>query len=253
MSNIKKFRIVKWKKKPFLQAKNISKSFDERPVLQNINFSVYPGEIFGVLGPNGAGKSVTFQILIGTLKASGGEVWVSGKNISEVPIHDRAKKFRMGYIPQNESIWRGLSCMENLLAASEICIRDKKLQESTVEQLLTEFSLNDVRNVKASNLSGGQRRKVVIARALINNPRIIIMDEPYSQIDPRNIEIIKDIIFRLRQKGIAIILSDHSVGNVLSCADRCIIISDGQILTSGTPEACVRDKKARSIYFGQNF
>jgi len=253
MTNIKKFRIVKWKKKPVLQAKNISKSFDERPVLQNINFSVYPGEIFGVLGPNGAGKSVTFQILIGTLKASGGEVWVSGKNISDIPIHERAKKFRMGYIPQNESIWRGISCMDNLMAAAQINIRDKKLQESTVEQLLTEFSLNDVRNVKASNLSGGQRRKVVIARALINNPRIIIMDEPYSQIDPRNIEIIKDIIFRLRQKGIAIIISDHSVSNVLSCADSCIIISDGEILSSGTPEACVRDKKARSIYFGENF
>jgi len=143
--------------------------------------------------------------------------------------------------------------MENLLAAAQISIKDEKLQQSTVQQLLNEFSLNDVKNVKASNLSGGQRRKVVIARALINNPRVIIMDEPYSQIDPRNIEIIKDIIFKLRLKGISVIISDHSVVNVLSCADRCIIISDGEILTSGTPEACVRDKRARSIYFGQNF
>ena len=253
MSNIKKFRIVKWKKKPVLQAKNISKSFDGRPVLQNVSLSLFPGEILSYLGPNGAGKSVTFQILIGSLKPDDGELWVSGKRISEIPIHERAKKFRMGYIPQNDSIWRGLTTRENLMAAAQISIRDKKVQEATVEQLLSEFELNDVANVKSINCSGGQRRKICIARSLVNKPNILIMDEPFSALAPNMITVIKNIILRLQKNGISILLSDHSTHNVLSISDNVVLISNGEILKYGKPADVTRDRRSIEVYFGDSF
>tara|TARA_B100000686_G_C16637495_1_gene888132 strand:- start:34 stop:798 length:765 start_codon:yes stop_codon:yes gene_type:complete len=253
MNKIKKFRIVKFKSKPLLRAKDISKSFDDRIVLQNLNFSISPGEIFGLLGPNGAGKSVTFQILIGITKADHGEVLVSGSRVNELPIHERTLKYKIGYIPQNESVFRGLSAEDNLRSICEISIKNKEIIENTVTNLLSDFSLTDVRKVAAKNLSGGQRKKLVIARALINKPRILIMDEPFSAIDPINIEVIKKIIVNLQNRGISILVSDHSFQNVISCSDRVAIISDGQIIASGTPKQIISDEQARKVYFGESF
>jgi len=250
----KKFRIISFKNsKPVLSAKNISKTIDDRPILQNLNFSINPSEIVGLLGPNGAGKSVTFKIILGIMRADKGDVSISGTRINNLPVHQRASQFKIGYIPQNESIFSGLTCEENLKAIAEIVIKDSDQRKKIVENLLTEFSLIDVRNVLAKNLSGGQKKKLIIARALINKPKILLMDEVFSAIDPITIEVIKDIIVNLQRRGISILITDHAFDNVLQISDKVFIISDGQIVSSGKPQEIVKDQRARKIYFGDNY
>ena len=253
MNNPKKYRILKFKSKPILTVKNLSKSIDKRVILRKIDFNINVGEIFGLLGPNGAGKSVTFNVLLGIMKAGHGDVFVNGTNISDLPIHERCKKFKIGYIPQNDCVFRGLNVIDNLKAIAEISIKDKKQQNNVIEKLISEFSLSHLKNVNADNLSGGERKKLVIARALINNPRILLMDEPYGAVDPINLEVIKNIIVNLQKRGVSVLLTDHNAQNVLSIVDRCSIISEGQIVTSGTPRQIVNDNKARQLYFGENF
>ena len=253
MSSVKKFRILKFKSKPILTVKGISKSIDKRVILRKIDFEINKGEIFGLLGPNGAGKSVTFNVLLGIMKADHGNVFVEGTRITNFAIHERAKKFRIGYIPQNDSVFKGLSCINNLKAIAEITIKDRVKQESVVEELLSEFNLSHLRNVIANNLSGGERKKLVIARALVNNPKILLMDEPYGAVDPINIDMIKKIIIDLQKKGVSVLITDHSAQNVLSIVDRCSIISGGEIITSGKPKEIIHNNKARQLYFGENF
>jgi len=253
MASIKKFRILKFKSKPILTVKGISKLIDKRVILRKIDFEINKGEIFGLLGPNGAGKSVTFNVLLGIMKADHGNVFVEGTRITNFAIHERAKKFRIGYIPQNDSVFKGLSCINNLKAIAEITIKDRVKQESVVEELLSEFNLSHLRNVIANNLSGGERKKLVIARALVNNPKILLMDEPYGAVDPINIDMIKKIIIDLQKKGVSVLITDHSAQNVLSIVDRCSIISGGEIITSGKPKEIIHNNKARQLYFGENF
>ena len=253
MASIKKFRILKFKSKPILTVKGISKSIDKRVILRKIDFEINKGEIFGLLGPNGAGKSVTFNVLLGIMKADHGNVFVEGTRITNFAIHERAKKFRIGYIPQNDSVFKGLSCINNLKAIAEITIKDRVKQESVVEELLSEFNLSHLRNVISNNLSGGERKKLVIARALVNNPKILLMDEPYGAVDPINIDMIKKIIIDLQKKGVSVLITDHSAQNVLSIVDRCSIISGGEIITSGKPKEIIHNNKARQLYFGENF
>ena len=253
MASIKKYRILKFKSKPILTVKGISKSIDKRVILRKIDFEINKGEIFGLLGPNGAGKSVTFNVLLGIMKADHGNVFVEGTRITNFAIHERAKKFRIGYIPQNDSVFKGLSCINNLKAIAEITIKDRVEQESVVEELLSEFNLSHLRNVIANNLSGGERKKLVIARALVNNPKILLMDEPYGAVDPINIDMIKKIIIDLQKKGVSVLITDHSAQNVLSIVDRCSIISGGEIITSGKPKEIIHNNKARQLYFGENF
>ena len=253
MASVKKFRILKFKSKPILTVKGISKLIDKRVILRKIDFEINKGEIFGLLGPNGAGKSVTFNVLLGIMKADHGNVFVEGTRITNFAIHERAKKFRIGYIPQNDSVFKGLSCENNLKAIAEISIKDRVKQESIVEELLSEFNLSHLRNVIANNLSGGERKKLVIARALVNNPKILLMDEPYGAVDPINIDMIKKIIIDLQKKGVSVLITDHSAQNVLSIVDRCSIISGGEIITSGKPKEIIHNNKARQLYFGENF
>jgi len=253
MASIKKFRILKFKSKPILTVKGISKLIDKRVILRKIDFEINKGEIFGLLGPNGAGKSVTFNVLLGIMKADHGNVFVEGTRITNFAIHERAKKFRIGYIPQNDSVFKGLSCIDNLKAIAEITIKDRVKQESVVEELLSEFNLSHLRNVIANNLSGGERKKLVIARALVNNPKILLMDEPYGAVDPINIDMIKKIIIDLQRKGVSVLITDHSAQNVLTIVDRCSIISGGEIITSGKPKEIIHNNKARQLYFGENF
>ena len=253
MASIKKFRILKFKSKPILTVKGISKLIDKRVILRKIDFEINKGEIFGLLGPNGAGKSVTFNVLLGIMKADHGNVFVEGTRITNFAIHERAKKFRIGYIPQNDSVFKGLSCINNLKAIAEITIKDRVKQESVVEELLSEFNLSHLRNVISNNLSGGERKKLVIARALVNNPKILLMDEPYGAVDPINIDMIKKIIIDLQKKGVSVLITDHSAQNVLSIVDRCSIISGGEIITSGKPKEIIHNNKARQLYFGENF
>jgi len=253
MPSVKKFRILKFKSKPILTVKAISKSINKRVILRKIDFEINKGEIFGLLGPNGAGKSVTFNILLGIMKADHGNIFVEGERITDFAIHERAKKFRIGYIPQNDSVFKGLTCENNLKAIAEITIKDKIKQENTVQELLSEFNLSHLRNVMANNLSGGERKKLVIARALVNNPKILLMDEPYGAVDPINIDMIKKIIVNLQKKGVSVLITDHSAQNVLSIVDRCSIISGGEIITSGKPKEIVHNKQARQLYFGEHF
>jgi lipopolysaccharide export system ATP-binding protein len=253
MPSVKKFRILKFKSKPILTVKAISKSINKRVILRKIDFEINKGEIFGLLGPNGAGKSVTFNILLGIMKADHGNIFVEGERVTDFAIHERAKKFRIGYIPQNDSVFKGLTCENNLKAIAEITIKNKIKQENTVQELLSEFNLSHLRNVMANNLSGGERKKLVIARALVNNPKILLMDEPYGAVDPINIDMIKKIIVNLQKKGVSVLITDHSAQNVLSIVDRCSIISGGEIITSGKPKEIVHNKQARQLYFGEHF
>ncbi len=250
---MKKFRILKFKSKPILTVRNISKTINKRLILRKIDFEINKAEIFGLLGPNGAGKSVTFNILLGIMRANHGDVFVSGTRISELPIHERAKKYNIGYIPQNDSVFKGLSCEDNLRAIAEISTKDKKEQDDIIQQLLSEFSLTHLKNILADNLSGGERKKLVIARALINKPKILLMDEPYGAVDPLNLEVIKKIIIDLQKKGVSILITDHNASNVLSIVDRCSIINAGSIITSGTSKQIVNDDKAIKLYLGENF
>ena len=253
MVSVKKFRILKFKSKPILTVKGISKSIDKRVILRKIDFEINKGEIFGLLGPNGAGKSVTFNVLLGIMKADHGNVFVEGTRITNFAIHERAKRFRIGYISQNDSVFKGLTCENNLKAIAEIAIKDRIKRESVVQQLLSEFNLSHLRNVLANNLSGGERKKLVIARALVNNPKILLMDEPYGAVDPINIDMIKKIIIDLQKKGVSVLITDHSAQNVLTIVDRCSIISGGEIITSGKPKEIIHNNKARQLYFGENF
>ena len=253
MTSIKKFRITKFKSKPILTVKGISKLINKRVILRKIDFEINKGEIFGLLGPNGAGKSVTFMVLLGIMKADHGNVFVEGTRITNYAIHERAKKFRIGYIPQNDSVFKGLSCENNLRAIAEITIKDRAKRESVVQELLSEFNLSHLRNVMANNLSGGERKKLVIARALVTSPKILLMDEPYGAVDPINIDMIKKIIVNLQKRGVSVLITDHSAQNVLSIVDRCSIISGGEIITSGKPTEIINNNKARQLYFGENF
>jgi len=254
--NVKKFRIVKYKNnKPILKVKNISKSFGGRQIIQNLNLSIDPGSINGLLGPNGSGKTTLFNLLLGILRVDQGEIFAKGDiKIKSMPIHERASRFKIGYIPQNESIFRGLTCEDNLKAIAEISIKDKRERNEVVERLLAEFSLLDVKNTLAQSLSGGQKKKLVIARALINKPEILLMDEIFSAIDPITIDIIKNIIVQLQTtRNLSILITDHAFSNVLEVADKIFIISDGQIVSSGKPQDIIRDASARKVYFGNTY
>ena len=196
--------------------------------------------------------------MLGIVKADSGQIFgsIDGKKISRLDtlaIHERCKEYKIGFIPQNESVFSGLTAAENLRAIAEIVIKNQEQRQTVIENLLSEFTLNDVRNVLAKNLSGGSRKKLVIARALINKPKLLICDEIFSAIDPKTIETIKEIIIKLQRKGISILISDHAFENVLQIADKVYIISEGQIVSSGKPQDIVKDHQARKTYFGDTY
>ena len=261
MSKIKKFRITKYKSeiKPILQMKNISKKYEQKKVLQDLNMNILPSSITGLLGPNGSGKTTLFNILLGIVKADSGKIIASpdGKKthqLESLPIHERCKKYNIGFIPQNESVFRGLSCEDNLRGIAEIVLKDRRIINEKVENLLSEFSLLDCRRTLASNLSGGQKKKLSIARALINDCRILFMDEIFSAVDPITIEMIKDIIVKLQvTRNITILISDHAFENVLQIADNIKILSEGHIISEGSPSSIVKDVSARKVYFGDTY
>ena len=253
MPQIKKFRILKFKSTPVLSVKSISKTINKRLILRKIDLNISKGEIFGLLGPNGAGKSVTFNIILGIIKPNRGDILINGQKINTFPIHKRAQKFKIGFIPQNDSVFKGLTCEENLKAIAQISIKNKDEQNTVIQKLMAEFDLSHLSNVKAIHLSGGERKKLVIARALVNSPQILLMDEPFGAVDPINVDVIKKIIVVLQNRGVSVLVTDHSAQNVLSIVDRCSIISSGEIIISGKPKEIVNNPQARKIYFGENF
>ena len=261
MNKIRKFKIKNYKKKikPVLQMQNISKSYGQLNVLRDLNMSIMPGSITGLLGPNGSGKSSLFNILVGVTKMDSGKLFINrdGKknlDIGSLPIHQRCSENKIRFIPQHDSLFRNLNVEENLKAVAEIFLKNKREIDEKIENLLSEFSLIENRKTLAHSLSGGQKKKVAICRALIGDCRIMVLDEPLSNIDPITIEMIKDVIVKLQlTRSITIIISDHAFENVLQITDEVKILSDGCIVSEGPPSSVVKDVRAREKYFGVNY
>lgn len=254
MESRKSFRILKFKKsKPVLKISGISKSYGHRLVLKKINFELHKSEIFGVLGPNGCGKTTIFNSIMGICRINEGNIFVNNIKINNLPIHERATKFRIGYIPQNSAVFLGLTCEENIRAIAEVKIKEKSLQENKIQELLSDFNLEYLKNIKAINLSGGEKKRLCISMALVSKPQILLMDEPFAALDLITIDMIKKIILNLQKKLISVIVTDHNAKDLMNVSDRCIIISNGEVIISGNPRKIINDPKARQLYFGENF
>ncbi len=252
MSNIKKFRIVKFKSKPVLTAKNISKSFGGRVILRKIDIHLNKGEMLGLLGSNGAGKSTFMNIVLGLLKSDFGDIFLKNTKLSHLPIHQRSK-LGIAYLPQQTSIFRGLTVYENLLGIAQIVKKNTFEQKEIVEKLMAEFSITHLRDVKATALSGGERRRTELARCLINNPAVLLLDEPFAGVDLLSIQDIKGLLLKLQARGCAVLVTDHNASQLLSVVDRAYVIANGTIVANGTPRQIVNTSEAKKLYFGEDF
>ncbi len=235
-----------------LKGIGLKKRYGKRLVVKELEIELHPGEIVGLLGPNGAGKTTTFYILVGLIKPDGGRVIINNIDVTDEPMHKRAR-LGLGYLPQEPSIFRKLTVLENILAILEFRKLSKNEMEIIAERLIEELGLGDVRNQKGYTLSGGERRKVEIARALASEPSYILLDEPFAAIDPKTVEELQRIIFKLKEKGIGILVTDHNIREVLSITDRAYIIYDGQILISGSSGYLISDARAKEVYLGEKF
>jgi len=252
MSNIKKFRIIKFKSKPLLAAKSILKSFDKRVILRKIDIHLNKGEMLGLLGSNGAGKSTFMNIVLGLLKADFGDIFLGNIKLTNLAIHQRSK-LGIAYLPQQTSIFRGLTVYENLLGIAQIVKKNTAEQKDIVEKLMAEFSITHLRNVKATELSGGERRRTEIARCLINNPKVLLLDEPFAGVDLLSIQDIKGLLIKLQARGCAVLVTDHNASQLLSVVDRAYVIANGAIVANGTPRQIVNTDEAKKLYFGEDF
>ena len=252
MNNIKKFRIIKFKSKPILAAKSISKSFDKRVILRKIDINLNKGEMLGLLGSNGAGKSTFMNIVLGLLKCDFGDIFLNNIKLTNLPIHERAK-LGIAYLPQQTSIFRGLTVYENLLGIAQIVKKKVSEQRNIVEKLMAEFSITHLRDVKATALSGGERRRTEIARCLINNPKVLLLDEPFAGVDLLSIQDIKGLLLKLQARGCAMLVTDHNASQLLSVVDRAYVIANGSIIANGTPRDIVNTSEAKKLYFGEDF
>ena len=245
----KTFRIIKFKKnKPALQVKSVSKSFDGRPILKKINLDLFPGEIVGLIGPNGSGKSTLYGAIIGQYKVDGGSIFLNQKEITNKPIHERAK-LGIAYLSQYRSVFN-MSVHDNLLGVCQISIKNSEKQRLIVEKLLTEFNLQHLRNINANSLSGGEVRRLQIARTLINSPKVILLDEPMAALDPIIVQDIQNYILKLQSYGCGVIITDHQVQNLFEIVDRAYVIGEQTITASGKPKEILKSNKARELYFG---
>jgi lipopolysaccharide export system ATP-binding protein len=235
-----------------LSAQKISKHFKSRKVVNQVSLSVQTGEIVGLLGPNGAGKTTSFYMMVGLLAPDEGEILLGNERITHLPIHIRAQK-GISYLPQNVSIFRKLTVKENLLAVMEIIGLAKKDQALLVQSLLRKFHIEPIANSLGISLSGGERRRVEIARSLIINPKFLLLDEPFAGVDPVTVQEIQGIIRRLKDDGIGILITDHNVRETLGICDRAYVLSGGKIISEGAPEEVLHNQKVREIYLGDNF
>ena len=252
MSNIKKFRVIKFKSKPVFSAKNISKSFGSRVILRKIDIYLNKGEMLGLLGSNGAGKSTFMNIVLGLLKPDFGDIFLDKTKLTNLAIHERSN-IGIGYLPQQTSIFRGLTVYENLLGIAQIVKKNTEEQKAIVEQLMAEFSITHLRDVKATALSGGERRRTEIARCLINNPKVLLLDEPFAGVDLLSIQDIKTLLLKLQNRGCAVLVTDHNASQLLSVVDRAYVIANGTIVANGTPRQIVNTTEAKKLYFGEDF
>jgi lipopolysaccharide export system ATP-binding protein len=234
----------------FLQ--NLTKSYDGRKVVDNVTMEVMSGEVVGLLGPNGAGKTTTFYMVLGVLKPDDGAIYLDDEDISSLAIYLRARK-GLQYLPQESSVFRKLTVAENVLAILETLEPDPQLRQERLQKLLGELRISHLANQKASALSGGERRRVEITRALVTSPHFIILDEPFAGIDPLAVTDIQNIILQLKEKGLGVLISDHNVREALGVCDRAYILNEGVILEEGTPDYLVSSELAKRIYLGETF
>ena len=255
MAIIKKFRIKYYKeKKPIIKIDKISLSFGKRKILDNINFSINESQILGLLGPNGVGKSTIFNLITGLIKPQYGSIIIDSKNVNDYPIYLRTTQFKIGYVPQYGGFFHNMSLLENLNAIGELLIKNKKVRYEKINSLISKFELDAVRDIKASYLSGGQKKRLVIALSLLGNPKILLLDEPFAALDIMTIKTLQKIIVNLQsENNITIILCDHQARDLLSCVDIAIVLSNCKVVASGTPSELINNNEAKNAYFGDSF
>jgi len=235
-----------------LEGHSIAKSYDRRAVLHDVSLDVHRGEVVGLLGPNGAGKTTCFYSVMGLVRPDSGRIYLDGQDITELPMYRRAI-LGLGYLPQETSIFRGMTVEQNILSVLEVTQPDRALRHARLEQLLGEFGITGLRDSPAMALSGGERRRCEIARALAAEPTIMLLDEPFAGIDPISIADIRELVRELKSRDIGVLITDHNVRETLDIVDRACIIYDGQVLFAGTPEALVADQEVRRLYLGESF
>ncbi|MAW96643.1 MULTISPECIES: LPS export ABC transporter ATP-binding protein [unclassified Leeuwenhoekiella] len=235
-----------------LRAENLMKSYKGRKVVKGITVEVEQGEIVGLLGPNGAGKTTSFYMIVGLIKPNGGTIYLDNKDITKYPMYKRAQN-GIGYLAQEASVFRKLSIEENILSVLQMTKLSKKEQRAKMEELIDEFSLGHIRKNRGDLLSGGERRRTEIARALATNPNFILLDEPFAGVDPVAVEDIQRIVAQLKQKNIGILITDHNVQETLAITDHTYLMFEGNILKHGVPEELAADEMVRKVYLGQNF
>ena len=255
MAVIKKFRIKSFKNiNTIIEFKNISLSYGNRLILDNINFKINEGQIFGMLGPNGVGKSTIFNLITGLIKPKHGKIFINGEDATNFPIYLRTKKFKVGYVPQYGGYFNELTLHDNLKAISEIVIENKNLRNERIDYLLSKFELENVKNIKAKFLSGGQKKKLVIALSLLSDPKVLLLDECFAALDILTIKMLQEIVVNLQQENqITICICDHQARDLLACVDVAMIISNCKIIAQDTPSNLVRNISAKNAYFGESF
>jgi len=255
MSIIKKFRIKSFKKSnTSISFENISLSYGERIILDHISFNINASQIFGMLGPNGVGKSTIFNLMMGLIKPSGGKIKIDNEIVNDYPVYLRTKKFKIGYVPQYGGYFNDLTLYENLKAISEIVIDEKNIREDKINILLSKFEMDNVKNIKAKFLSGGQKKKLVKALSLLCDPKILLLDECFAALDVLTIKMLQEIIVNLQQENqITICICDHQARDLLACVDIAMIISNCKVVALDTPSNLVNNVNAKNAYFGDSF
>ncbi|MCX7353594.1 MAG: LPS export ABC transporter ATP-binding protein [Alphaproteobacteria bacterium] len=237
---------------PGLVAKNLGKQFKKRPVLRDVSVNVKRGEAVGLLGPNGAGKTTCFYIITGLIAPDAGSISLDGHDITDLPMYQRAR-LGIGYLPQEPSIFRGLTVEDNIRAVLEVIERDRDRREAALDELLAEFSITHLRRTPSLALSGGERRRVEIARALASHPHFILLDEPLAGIDPIAVNDIRELVSQLKDRGIGVLITDHNVRETLDIVDRAYILHNGRVLMDGAPAEIVTHEDVRRVYLGERF
>jgi len=255
MAIIKKFRIKSFKERETLvELKNISMFYNKRQILNNLSIKINRQEVLGMLGPNGVGKSTIFHIITGLRDPSYGKVFINSIDCTNLPIYDRATRFKLGYVPQYGGFIQDLNLLDNLKLVGEIHIKEKNLRQTKIDNIISQFEFEPLLKIKSKHLSGGQKKKLVIAMALINDPKILLLDEPFAALDILTIKMLQEIIVNLQTiENITVVVCDHQARDLLSCVDRAIVLSNGKIIASGSPNEIIKDTSAKSAYFGDEF
>ena len=255
MAIIKKFRIKSFKNiNSVIEFENVSLAYGNRLILDNINFKINEGQIFGMLGPNGVGKSTIFNLITGLINLGNGKIKIANKDVTNYPIYLRAKKFKLGYVPQYGGFFNDLTLHDNLKAISEIVIDNKNYRSERISYLISKFDLDNLKDIKAKFLSGGQKKKLVIALSLLSEPKVLLLDECFAALDVLTIKMLQEIIVNLQNENrITICICDHQARDLLACVDMAMILSNGKIIAQDTPSNLVKNINAKNAYFGDNF